>query len=183
MLLFSGRPIPTASGQKASREKPMDRITMPPAKRIVRSNDGRFRLELSTEDGWRTRTATARLRDHRDGEPKLVWEQRLPHELGPRFVLISNQGAVVLLDENINVASRYAVSVVDPQGKELATHSFDAVAKALVVTRQKLAAHGKLGVWISSPPRLDNRLGTVTVSAGDKRLSIRLRDGSIYLTP
>ncbi len=64
---------------------------------------------LSSADHWQTRSALAELQLRLGSELKPLWHKVLPQEHGPRHVLVLDSGAVVLMDEWINVPSRHAV--------------------------------------------------------------------------
>ena len=148
-----------------------DRKDLPPTERRFGTD---FVLTVKTLDGWKTPLGRATLVDAR-GEVK--WERELPHHHGPRRVLVTQSGQVLLVDEWINVLSRYALTLIAPSGVTVAQYSGEHLISALGVPRAAIRLHARLGAWMTVEPRMDG--DSVFFEAGGRRLVLRLADGQL----
>ena len=55
-----------------------------------------------------------------DARGGVKWERELPQHHGPRQALVTKSGQVLLMDEWINVLSRYALVPMAPSGVTVA---------------------------------------------------------------
>ena len=156
-----------------------DYIALPPAQQEVSSPQGQYVFVLSTPDNWASKQAVGELFEVPDGRRQSLWTRILPHEYGPRYVLVSDQGQVLLLDEWINVASRQAVMVLSRENILVAQHHFDAMQALLNVPRASIVAQASSGWWITSPPTLNSADETARVETAGKVLMINLEDGEL----
>lgn len=150
-----------------------DRRIVPPVERSFASANARFHLRVFTTDGWKTRGATAELREGRH----LLWSKRLPHSQGPRDAVVLDSGGVVLLDEWINVASPQAITIFDPKGEIRTVFSYAQVRDALRVSSDDLSAYAHSGpygrgAWLGGHPIVHG--DTVELSAGGRTLVVDL---------
>ncbi|MEM9906941.1 MAG: hypothetical protein AAF921_18135 [Cyanobacteria bacterium P01_D01_bin.44] len=161
-----------------------DAIALPPETKTYVSENGRYKLEVSTADGWATPQAEGRLYRLDDGaaseDETLLWQQPLPQEYGPRFVSVGTEGEVLLLDEYINVASPYAVMVMDLSGEVVAQHSFDDVQAVVDIPRAEMVEQAETGWWISDSPEWEDD-AQVSVATSGKTLIIDLTNGQLSL--
>ncbi|MBD2260054.1 hypothetical protein [Pseudanabaena sp. FACHB-2040] len=179
-LLLGSASSPSA----AAEEMPMlseDAIARPPAHQAIVSPDQTHILVLQSGANDTPQTLTATLYSASGSLCQPQWTQTLPQEYGPRFVLVSDLGYTVLLDEWINVASDYAVMVLNPDGQRVAQHSFDEVAAVLQTPRAEIVEKARYGWWISSAPMLSRNDQTVQVDTAGKRLHIGTTDGRLSL--
>ncbi|MEM8810103.1 MAG: hypothetical protein AAGF01_29135, partial [Cyanobacteria bacterium P01_G01_bin.38] len=109
-----------------------------------------------------------------------LWQQPLPQEYGPRFVSVGAEGEVLLLDEYINVASPYAVMVMDLSGEVVAQHSFDDVQAVVDIPRAEMVEQAETGWWISASPEWEGD-AQVSVATSGKTLVIDLTNGQLSL--
>ena len=156
-----------------------DSIPFPPTRQEFSSPNGMYRFVLSTEDNWASKQAIGELFIEIDGNRQSLWTCPLPHEYGPRFVLVSSQGQVLLLDEWINVASRYAVMLLSRESALQAQHSFDVLQEKLAVPRASIVEMARYGWWIAAPPTLDNAEETAAIETAGKVLAINLENGEL----
>lgn len=162
----------------------MDYVAFPPAHVRHQSPDGHHLLTLDAIDDWRSRRASASLYRQDGDSVRLLWQQVLPHEFGPRYSLVGDGGQVVLIDESINVASRRAVMVIDRHGTVVAVHGFDAVLATLGVPAAVLAQAASSGsLWVAAAPILDPAAACVRVPAADRWLGIELDSGRLHSLP
>lgn len=166
----------SAGGAKTSLA---DRISLPAETREFRSPSDRYVFTLTTADHWKSRQAIARLSFRSGTELKNRWEKVLPQERGPRHVWVVDSGAVVLMDEWINIPSRHAVMLLAPDGRELADYGIDDIVRLLGVSRRTVADHGKLGIWMSSEPAVSDDQNSVIFRSAGRRLVLRLNDGGL----
>jgi hypothetical protein len=177
MISACGQPtassLPTQAPTRTS-----DQITLPDASREFVSPSGAFSFVVSTRDGWKSVHAIG---EHFTGRSsrRLLWSRELPQQFGPRFVIVSDTGSVLMLDEWINVSSQYAVLLLDRDNRQVTQRSTDAVQAVLGVPMNEIVQSAKYGWWITAPPRLDAAGVAVLVGAGGRVLSIRLSDGQL----
>lgn len=156
-----------------------DLIRLPAASSVHVSPSGRYRFEIATPDGWKSKHAEARLYRTDGGRRELVWQGMLPQEYGPRFVLVAPDGEVLMFDEWINVKSRFAVVILYPRDGHLVTHDFDDVQAALGVPPAQLVRTANHGWWIAAPPALGEHGDVAVVPAAGKRLAVSLKTGAL----
>lgn len=155
-----------------------DRIAHPPIKQTFTTTSDQgdaYHLVISAEDDWRSPIAQAKLLQ---GET-VLWEESLPHQYGPRFVLIGNNGNVLLLDEFINVASPHAITLINKKGQTIARYGFKDIRSALDLSTDELTKQATAGWWISAAPMLIDAGNCAAVSTGNKLLEINLITGVI----
>jgi hypothetical protein len=155
-----------------------DRLDLPPAERRVASPSGAFTLTLRTPDNWKTPQVVASLVR---GDGKVVWQQQLPHEHGPRRALVTDDGRVLLVDEWINVISPRALMLLAADGHIVAQHSAEAIFALLAVPLPVITRQAKSGAWIAEGPRLSLDSGTAAFEAGGRAFLIDLYEGRLYL--
>ena len=119
-----------------------------------------------TLDHWKTREPIAVLSS---GE-KDIWRLTLSHSHGPRSVVITDSGTVVLLDEWVRIKSAHAVTVIPPTGKGVQDWSFDEVRTILDVPSKTLTQSAKIGMWMFGTPTVKGSV--VSIPAGGKTLTI-----------
>ncbi|MEL7502751.1 MAG: hypothetical protein AAFN18_09800 [Cyanobacteria bacterium J06554_6] len=176
--------LPETDAQPSYREYALetpDTLSLPPTRQAVSTAAGDYSFEVEAADNWASRQAVGRLHQHIAGRDETMWEQMLPQEYGPRFMVVGPQGQVLLLDEFINVASPYAVMLLDSHGDVIAQHSFDDIEAALGVHRSEIVAQANHGWWISDAPVVNEAAGQVGVATGGKTLIIDLTTGQIGL--
>lgn len=139
---------PQTAPAAAIKTASADQLAYPPRRQTFTT--GPYRFVITATNQWQTPTATGTL--YKAGSR--LWQSNLPHEYGPRFALVSPSGQVLLLDEFINVASPYALTLFDPAGTAIAQHSFEDVKRALGVSSADLTRQATSGWWISAPPTL-----------------------------
>ena len=156
-----------------------DFISLPSAQQEFASPEGRYRFVLSTPDNWASKQAVGELFEVRDDSRQSLWTRTLPHEYGPRYALVNHQGQVLLLDEWINIASRYAVMLLSRENTLVAQHNFDALQAILEVPRARIVDMARQGWWITSPPTLEQPDQTARVETAGKVLIIHLENGEL----
>lgn len=158
-----------------------DFVPFPAASRQAVSPDGRFVFNVQTLDAWQSRQARGQLVENTPRGPRVVWEQVLPHEYGPRYFVVGDQGQVVLFDESINVKSRYAVMLVDHKTGLSVVHDFDAVARTLGLPAASIVERAKSGWWLAGVPSIDSAGRHARVPAGGRCLRVDLATGRLSL--
>ena len=168
----AAQPSTVVTTATADRATGGDRLAYPPLRQTFTS--GIYRLVISAEDDWKTPLTQAKLFN---GDT-VLWEQALPHQYGPRFVLISPQGNVLLLDEFINVASPHAITLINTKGQVIAQHSFKNIQTTLNRSTADLTKQATTGWWISAAPTLIELENCAIVRTGGTTLAIDLETGS-----
>ncbi|SDP80145.1 hypothetical protein SAMN05216303_107128 [Rhodoferax sp. OV413] len=154
-----------------------DARSLPPAQRVFTSPSATFELVLSSPS--QGQTAQAELFAVAAGARRPLWRQALPHEQGPRTAVVADSGEVVLLDEWINVPSRHALLLLDPQGRRRAHYNFDELVGILQLPRKTVAQHAVQGAWLAGEPRLTTDGRLLLLPAGGRTLSLQLADGRL----
>jgi len=182
LLLLAALVLPlagTADIALADKVSTGDRRVLPPEIREFKSPSGDFVLTLSTSDHWKTRYANASLVEHDGTQSQQRWQQTLPHQHGPRHVLVTNAGAVVLADEWINIPSRRALMLIAPDGKILAQYSLDQLIETLGVSRKDITPNARHGIWLGALPAVSDDGSAVLLEAGGRHLRMSLADGAL----
>lgn len=159
-----------------------DRITLPDARREFTSRSGNFSFVVSTRDNWQSLRGTGELFSIAGSTRTSLWSADLSQQYGPRFVIVSDTGTVLMLDEWINVSTADAVVLRDRSNRQIARHSTDAVQAALQVPMNEVTRLAKYGWWITAPPVLTSAGDAVRVETGGKVLTIRLADGQLSVS-
>jgi hypothetical protein len=159
-----------------SQEEPIHR---PPASREYCSASHEYCLVVRTDDGWKSKHATAELRRVARGTATVLWQKQLPQELGPRIVLVSDKGEVVCFDESIDVLSRMALMLFRATGAVIRQAGFSDIQATLGVPANTIVRSAKFGPWMMERPVLEESAGRAKVRAGGKTLLIRLSDGQL----
>jgi hypothetical protein len=169
------------TGHAADAMNTPDAISRPPAKRIFVSPAGRYKLIIENRDNWQTQEVVAALEEIVGVATRTVWQQALPHRMGPRAALVTDNGDVVLIDEWINSPSPYALSEIDVRGTTIAQYSLDQLIAALAVGRRAVSDNAHVGIWMSSPPVLRSDGASVEFRCAGKKFSLRLSDGALSI--
>jgi hypothetical protein len=156
-----------------------DSIVVPPAVREFASPSGAFTLRISSADNWKTPVAAAELDALNSGASKVVWRRELPHHYGPRKALVSDQGDALLVDEWINILSRYALTVVDRNNRIVAQYAADDIFAVLGIPARDVSALAREGPWLSAGPTLSTDGKLALIETGACTLEIRLADGRL----
>lgn len=168
----------SASVRAQSPKQMADRMSRPPVRRVFDSPSGRFQLVITTDDQWQTRTATGELRDQSNPAAP-CWRQALPQTQGPRHVMVTDQGMVLMIDSWINSPSPHAVVLFAVDGKQRVVYSFDALVAKLGVSRHAMVENARLGVWLGAEPALSADGTAVVLAAAGRKLVLTLADGTL----
>ena len=155
---------------------------MPEARREFAAPAGRFVFVVSTPDNWKSPHPEAQLFAVTGSARSLLWSRQLPQQFGPRFVVVNDAGTVLMLDEWINVNTKFAVLIVDRSNQTVAEHSTDDVQAALRVPMNQVVQMAKSGWWITAPPESSPTGDIARVQAAGKILTIRLSDGRLSVS-
>lgn len=150
-----------------------DSLSHPPVRQDF--SNGPYQLVITAEDRWETPLANSTLYE---GD-SILWEQDLPHQYGPRFVLVGRQGQVLLLDEFINVASPHAVTLIAPDGEIIQQSSFEDIQKTLRLRPADLTRQATSGWWISAAPELSSDGRYVFIKTGGTTLKVNMNTGEL----
>jgi hypothetical protein len=157
-----------------------DSIDLPAQRREFASRSRNYLFVLRTEDGWASKRAQGELYELSARGRRLLWRQLLPQEFGPRYLVVSDEGHILMLDEWINVKSQYAVILMGKDGAMIARKRFEDVKDVLRADEAVLVKHGSRGSWwISADPILDAGRNIVSVPAGNGALVIDLTSGAL----
>jgi hypothetical protein len=179
-LLGLGSGLASADGMPGPR-KAGDSIEHPAPRREFTSPNGQFMLVVEAVDKWKKLAAKATLLRTGAAAAKVVWSHAIVQQLGPRQVLVSNEGRVLMIDEGINVRSRYALMLFDAQGQVLATHDFDTLARAAGATEAAIKAHARFGTWMGDRPSLAAAGDFAEVPFAGRSLRVSMRDGGLSI--
>ena len=155
-----------------------DAIPHPPQLRHIVSPNGSYHLTLIAhlEDSFPRTRAT--LSQNLPDRCQQVWAQILPQNYGPRLALVTDRGDTLLLDEWINVASPYAIVMLDASGEIVGQYSFDDIVAISGRTRASVVERAQQGFWIAGEPTLKPP-NLVEVPTAGATLAINLTTGEI----
>lgn len=179
--------LPTA-GRSAAPEvvdRMADRLDLPPQKRSYSSPSGRYRLELDLVQRtppWRVDARLLVVDGNGTGgasPARTLWQQRLPHEGGPRSALVSDRGAVVLLDDWIRILSPRAVTLLASDGRVLASYSAEQIIERVQRPPREVAEAARFGNWLSEEARLAQPVGPVLLRCAGRGLALDLDSGRL----
>ena len=156
-----------------------DRIALPHARREFTSPSGRFVFVVSTPDAWKSLRAVGELLSITKSGRTVLWSRALPQQFGPRFVLVSDAGSVLMLDEWINVKTPYAVLLIDRDHRTVKQYGTDALIEAVRVPARDVVRQARHGWWISALPTQDAAGDGARVETAGKMLTIRFADGAL----
>ena len=89
-----------------TQEIDTDRVKLPSATIKFLSPTGKFQFFVTSKDNWTSPKGRGKLTTSIDNKLQVLWEETLPQEYGPRYVLVGSRGEVLMLDEKINVKSK-----------------------------------------------------------------------------
>lgn len=171
------KPLAAAEGMAASAGG-ADAVFRPPLRRVQRSENGRYRLEISAVDGWRSPVARGQLWLVANDPPQLIWDRVLPQPYGPRRMLVTPGGRVLLIDEASNVRSRHALVLLDPEGKTVLHESFDQIQAFVALPAALLVQRALNGSWwLGGEPQLVAKGERVRLPVGGRTLELDLVSG------
>ncbi len=157
-----------------------DRIDRAPVERKIASPSGRFTLSVRAIDGWKTPHTSATLID---GTGHVRWRMTLPHEGGPRAMLVTNSGATLFIDEWINVIPRHALMLISPTGNVVGDHAGESILTLLNVPRRTIGDLARVGPWRSSDAVLSADGHHASLRAGGRTVTISLVDATVRVGP
>jgi hypothetical protein len=170
---------PALNGPSTPSMLSNDAIPRPPLLRDIPSPTETFHLVLTTSDADNRQVVTAHLFAVTADQCQRLWAQALPHEYGPRFALVTDRGSTLLLDEWINVASDYAIRLLDRQGETIAQYSFDDIVAVTERHRADVVALASQGFWLSGEPSLAPSGDLAIVPAAHGTLMVDLTNGEL----
>jgi hypothetical protein len=153
-----------------------DSITLPPITRVVQSSNKAYSFRIFTTDNWRTPFPQGVLTTGSNAKQPLAWRGKLPQHYGPRYVLVTSTGEVILVDGWLNTKPTPAIAILYRGKGSWLSFEFEAVARSLGVPLSLLAEKASLGSWwISGKPYLDTSETRLLIPAGGKTLVVDLR--------
>jgi hypothetical protein len=123
------------------------------------SRNGRFRFECGLRSAGED--AFAKLIGRMEG-PRAKWEAQLVnYEVGPRFVLVTNSGIVIAVDDISRSMPKNAIVVYLPDdfGHPAKHVSVQELANGVGVDLPTVLKHSSKqgsGLWLEGPPELDD---------------------------
>lgn len=160
----------------ASAAPVSDERTVPALQRNFRSASGAFVLRVEAVDGWKTHRAHATL----SSGGAIRWSRDLPHQFGPKTAVVTDRGAVLLVDEWINSIPAHGLTLIAPDGRTIADHGGETIFKVLGSPRAAISAQARVGTWRSAEPAI--RADQVAIAAAGRTLLISLKDGTLSVT-
>jgi len=140
-----------------------DHVQSPPAVRTFEAPNRAFVLTIElVAEGAEPKTV-GRLHDNTG---VAVWQRPMPQYYGPRYAFVADDGRVLMLDEWVPIASRFAVMALARDGSPVAIIGYDNLATILRADPKYLAGHAALGIWLSAAPTQDGETITAPTPAG-----------------
>ena len=153
----------------------LDYVPAPLPLETLHSPDGAYAFDIALAKRWRTELANGTLRAVTAVQSRTVWQRRLPQRVRPRFALVANDGSVLLFDQFDNILGPIAVLLINPQGQDVASLTFDDIRRVVGATPADIAHQACHGVWIQTPPLLTGAHAQVGVAG--RSLLIDLQHG------
>ncbi|PSN18585.1 hypothetical protein C7271_11775 [filamentous cyanobacterium CCP5] len=172
--LLAGIPMPP---DQPSLEAKDDAIAFPPPRRVIASPEEAYFLTLQFLP--QQRRSQAVLYEARGDRCQLVWQAALPHEYGPRFGLVNDQGHIALVDEWINVRSPRALTILDDTGSTVAQFAYADLRAAVGLSEAEILDRTQAGWWISDVPRLSGDGQRLIVGIGGQSIQANLSTGQL----
>lgn len=161
-----------------------DFIALPPSSRAVKSRNGAYHFRVHTTDNWRSPFPLGTLSTSSANGQNVWWQRRLPQHYGPRFMVVTPSGDVVLLDSWLNGKPVHAVSVLNNRNGSLVNFSYEDVLRSLGLSSAMLAERARFGSWwITAKPSLDWSGNLVLIPAGGKTLVVNAMKATINVKP
>lgn len=154
-----------------------DAIALPAPSRVITSPGEEFFLTLRFQP--EQRRSQAILYKVAGDRCQPTWQTELPHEYGPRFALVSDQGFVALVDEWINVRSPYALTILNPRGNPIADYAYEDLQAEIGLSDAEILDQTQAGWWISDLPNLSEDGSALTVGIGGEHLRVDFSTGAI----
>lgn len=158
-----------------------DAVRLPPEVRTVRSENGVYELRLKRPAELRKgRFPTAKLCRVSDaGSQTTRWQQHLDFYVGPRFMFVTNDGVVVLVDEWLRkVDTPNAVTGFGPDGNRMYRYSLDDIKAKTGLSWSKIESSATEGAWLSEPPVITGSR-TIELHVGNVRLRLDAATGEL----
>jgi hypothetical protein len=156
-----------------------DRVTLPPQRSEFTSSSGQFCFVLTGSERWQPPRSDGELWKIEDGIRHRLWKRSLPHRFRPRYVVVADNGNVLLFDEWLNMESPYAITLLNSRNDVVATYSFNHIQQILNIPAQQIIRMAKHGWWITEPPVVDQQTHHVRVKSAGLQLAIDPETGSI----
>lgn len=173
-VFLADSPMPS---HQPSIEASEDAIALPAPSRVLASPEAQFFLVLRFQP--EQRRSQAILYEVAGDRCQPVWQMLLPHEYGPRYGLVNDQGRVALIDEWINVRSPHALTVLDTAGDVVARYTYQDLQATVGLSDAEILSETQAGWWISEPPQLQDNGQQMSVGIGGQRLQVDLSTGQL----
>ncbi len=151
-----------------------DPKNVPPAHQEVCSTSRSFCLSLTVKPSKPARAVA----EMKAANGSIVWTRILPHESGPRFVLIADSGETILLDEWINVASHLSIVILGTDGSTVTQAAFSEIEALLGIPGKKIVHAARFGAWMSDQPRFVSP-GIAKVASAGRTIVVRLAGNTV----
>ena len=167
------------SAHAIQMEKEADFVPYPPKSREYVSPAGAYVFTVETHNDWAMPAVVGELTARAGTPPSPIWSRLLPQPYGPRFVVVSDSGAVLMVDEWNNVKSQYAILLYDRSGEIVAQYDFDQVHEVMGVDLPQFTKFARHGWWISAAPRMIEGGFATGVPTAGKELRIQFATGEL----
>lgn len=160
-----------------------DLILLPdPRREFVSPNGGFSVIVEATKPINHASTISVSLRAvDRNGQSKLLWTHPFSRQFGPRFVVVTNAGAVFLFDQTIQVIPKIAVVVYDQKGEVLVEHALLSLCDAARLSLSDVVRKARYGAWISEGPILSTDGVSISFSMGGVRVTLHAQTGRVLI--
>ena len=167
----------------ASNSQPeADLIDLPPSTRTELSVNRKFEFSVVSTSNWQTPNSRGVLVEINSGKRKIIWQQNLPQQYGPRFILPSDSGQVLLLDDWLNIKSAQAIYIIHPFSGSKTAYSFDQIIKQSGFSASTLTAHARYGSWwIAGMPSLEKGGNIAVIPVAKRNIVVDLNTGKLLI--
>ena len=159
-----------------------DFIKNPPLSEEFYSPNLEYVFLVSSTDNWKSHRSEGSLFHISEEGSDLVWKRTLPHRFRPRFILVSDKGQVLLLNEWVSDIGPYAIMILNVENELIFQINIDEVIEILNVSRAEIGKKQKPYSWIKSSDsfKFVEEVVKIETSVG-KVLVIQLKDGKIFI--
>lgn len=161
-----------------------DSIALPPSSREVKSKYGVYYFRVHTTDNWQTPFPLGTLSIGSRNGQNVRWQRKLLLHYGPRFMVVTPSGDVVLLDSWLNGKPVNAVSILNNRNGSVVNFSYEDIRRSLGLAPAVLAQRARFGSWwMSGKPTQDSTGNLVFIPAGGKTLVVNAVKATINVKP
>jgi hypothetical protein len=155
-------------------------MSLPPPRREFFSKRRDFLFAIVNHDRWKSGRVRGELFRIQGNRRYRLWTRALPHFYGPRYVLVTERGNVLLVDEWFHQPNDHTLSLLDHRDFPIARYSFSRLIELTDIDRlAKMYETDAREVF--GAPTVDELEDKANIALWDKKIVIDLNTGAIAL--